>query len=305
MKKIYLLALAAFALSFTVNAQLLEDNFEFYDLGDMSDQNPTVWNNWSNDPVGAPTENIIVTDAQASSGDQSGFIDVGAGPQDAMLLLGTQSSGIRTLNFNFFVPTGKTGYYNFQESIPAGANWALHIHFNEANAAPGTGTFAMNNTADPVAGESFIYPQNTWFTMSHEINMDDNTVIVRMDGKIAYSGDFFAETGEVAGVDFFAIDANNEYYVDDILYVDGQIAANDDFAADKFSVYPNPVQDILNIRSTTSVDTIAIYDVLGKLVLETAPDAISPSVNMSGLTTGVYLVKITIDGASKTVKVIK
>ena len=67
------------------------------------------------------------------------------------------------------------------------------------------GTFAQDNTADPVAGESFTYPEDTWFLVSHVIDMDTNTVSFSIDGTEFYNGDFFAETGNVAGVDFFSI----------------------------------------------------------------------------------------------------
>lgn len=302
MKKIYLFA-AAFAMTFAASAQIIDDNFEFYTLGDMGDQNPTVWNNWSGDPTGASQENIIVTDAQASSGDQSGTIQDN-GVQDAVLLLGDHSSGVRTLQFMMYVPSGRTGYYNFQESVPVGANWALHVHFNEDGSSGGVGTFAQDNTADPVAGESFTYPEDTWFLVSHVIDMDTNTVSFSIDGTEFYNGDFFAETGNVAGVDFFSISSNNEYYVDDVLYVEGSLG-NDDFSATNFSVYPNPVQNELTINSTEVVDNVQVYDVLGKLVLNITPNAVSPKVNMGGLTSGAYFVKVSINGASKTVKVIK
>jgi len=303
MKKIYLLSFALLAFVFSSNAQIIEDDFEFYTLGDMADQNPSVWNNWSNDPLGAPAENIIVSDDFANSGTKSGLIADG-GVQDAMLLLGDHTSGIRTLNFMFYVPSGRTGYYNFQESVPAGANWALHVHFNETGATNGVGGFASDNSATPVAGVTFTYPEDTWFLMSHEIDMDNNTVIVRVDGTEAYNGDFFAETGQVSGVDMFSISGNNTYYVDDVLYVDGTLGT-DDFSSDVFSVYPNPVKNVLNISSKNAVNSITVYDILGKVVLKANPDAISPSIDMSGLSSGAYLVNVTIGNSSKTVKVIK
>lgn len=304
MKKIYLLALAAFALSFTVNAQILEDDFEFYALGDMGLQNPAVWSTWS----GVPDDgsNITVVDDEAASGVQSGYV----GPdsvQDVMLLLGNETAGDYTLAFNMYVSGGSTGYFNIQGETEAGGAGAggagvfnsSNLYFNQAAGDPGV-------FLDETTGETGTYPEDAWFPVSIYFDVDALTYVITMNGSVvnAVAVPFQADA-TLGGIDFFSIDANNNYWVDDVIFVNGTLVANDDFSADKFSVYPNPVQDVLNVRSTTSVDAIAIYDVLGKLVLETTPDAISPSVDMSALTSGAYLVKVTIDGASKTVKVIK
>ncbi len=76
MKKIYTLALSAFLVSVAANAQF-NDDMESYTLGNMLDQNPAVWSNWSGDPLGAPDENIEVVDFYAQSGFQSGSIGPG------------------------------------------------------------------------------------------------------------------------------------------------------------------------------------------------------------------------------------
>jgi len=105
-------------------------------------------------------------------------------------------------------------------------------------------------------------------------------------------------------MDFFTIDANNDYWIDDVFYID-EFLGVDDFSADVFSVYPNPVRDVLNISSKAAVDSITVYDILGKVVLQAQPNAISPSIDMGALASGAYLVNVTIGNASKTIKVIK
>ena len=92
--------------------------------------------------------------------------------------------------------------------------------------------------------------------------------------------------------------------MDDVTYIVG-ILGNDDFSASNFTVFPNPLQDVLNIRSPNPVDRIEIYDLLGKLLLKVTPEVVSPSIDMSSLNSGAYLVKVAIGGAFKIVKVIK
>jgi len=64
-------------------------------------------------------------------------------------------------------------------------------------------------------------------------------------------------------------------------------------------------RDVLNISSKAAVDVITVYDILGNIILQAQPDVISPSINMSALQSGTYLVNITLGNATKTIKVIK
>ncbi len=127
-----------------------------------------------------------------------------------------------------------------------------------------------------------------------------------VDGNSVFTGQAYytnGASGGIGGIDFYSIDGDNEYYLDDIVFTNS--LGTEDFSADLFSVYPNPVQDILNIKSASNVDNVTVYDILGKVVLQEQPAKVSPSIDMSGLTSGAYLVKVTIGNASKTVKILK
>ncbi|WP_165593545.1 T9SS type A sorting domain-containing protein [Aequorivita soesokkakensis] len=246
---------------------------------------------------------MVITTDQAFSGGQSGYIG-DDGVQDAMLLLGNQTSGTYTLDWYMYIPGGKTGYYNVQEDEDTGATggiWAINVHFNLDNLTPGTG-YVVDDANPANIVSTFSYPENFWFQISHVINLDTDTVVMSIDGTEIYNGPFYSG-GNLGGIDFFSIDANNQYYIDDVVF--SSAAGVEDFSADSFRVYPNPVKDVLNISTKTAVDNIEVYDVLGKRVLSVQPDVISPKINMSGLASGAYMVKVTIGNASKTVKIIK
>lgn len=70
-------------------------------------------------------------------------------------------------------------------------------------------------------------------------------------------------------------------------------AAAEDFtkAADVFTIYPNPVTDVLNIAATSDLAdaSTTIYDITGRQVYN---DKFSTGVNVSALPAGVYIVKI-------------
>ena len=88
------------------------------------------------------------------------------------------------------------------------------------------------------------------------------------------------------------------------IFAEGSLGA-EDFNADVFSVYPNPVVNTLNINSADAVQNVTVYDVLGKVVMNLNPGVVSPSLDMSALSSGAYIVNVTINGTSKSVKVIK
>ncbi len=74
-----------------------------------------------------------------------------------------------------------------------------------------------------------------------------------------------------------------------------------------FSVYPNPAKETLNITSKNSIElkSIAIYDVLGQLVIA-VPNAENVSkVDVSNLRTGNYILKVKTDNGTSSAKFIK
>ena len=139
--------------------------------------------------------------------------------------------------------------------------------------------------------------------------MDAGTHTCVIDGNVLLDAVPYNETqgapaDMIGAINYFAIDGNNEYYVDNFEFFEGFLNTSE-FDETTVSVYPNPVQDILNISTQTNVESVVVYDVLGKVVLNVQPDAISPSVNVSALSSGAYMVQITTERGTKTVKVVK
>lgn len=72
-----------------------------------------------------------------------------------------------------------------------------------------------------------------------------------------------------------------------------------------FEYFPNPVTDILTINSENPVDRIQVYDINGKIVMDSASGNASNKIYMSGFRSGTYIVKVITGNASETVTVIK
>ena len=76
-------------------------------------------------------------------------------------------------------------------------------------------------------------------------------------------------------------------------------------ASTAFSYYPNPVNNTLSLRGVKDIQNVAVYNMLGQEVLRTAPNTVNSDVDMSGLQSGTYFVKVMIENATKTIKIIK
>lgn len=75
---------------------------------------------------------------------------------------------------------------------------------------------------------------------------------------------------------------------------------------ENLNFYPNPVTNgkIYITSKNTSAKEISIYDVLGKLVLQTSLNVNNKEVNVNALNSGVYIIKIKEGDATATRKLI-
>tara|TARA_B110000908_G_scaffold135572_1_gene160435 strand:- start:584 stop:1045 length:462 start_codon:yes stop_codon:yes gene_type:complete len=71
------------------------------------------------------------------------------------------------------------------------------------------------------------------------------------------------------------------------------------------SMYPNPASSSLNISATSMIKNAIIYNILGKQVMNISINKNSESINVSNLSSGMYIIKYTIGNAVGTAKFIK
>jgi trimeric autotransporter adhesin len=83
------------------------------------------------------------------------------------------------------------------------------------------------------------------------------------------------------------------------------LLASSSFDSNGFSSYPNPVVDILNLSYSKNIDKVQVINLLGQEVVAKSINATDAKVDMSALSSGTYLVKVTSDNQIKTLKVIK
>jgi hypothetical protein len=76
-------------------------------------------------------------------------------------------------------------------------------------------------------------------------------------------------------------------------------------AESTYSLYPNPVNDVLNIGDISSVSKIEIIDVTGKTVYSKEVNAPNISINTSNLSKGIYIVSFQNNKGVQTAKFVK
>ncbi|MCR9182436.1 MAG: T9SS type A sorting domain-containing protein [Flavobacteriaceae bacterium] len=293
MKKNYFLAIALIA--FSVNAQY-EINFDDMSLGPVSPQSVyvEVW-------PGALDCNVVIDEAY--SGDNSMYVGNNQ-LDDVVFLLDNKNSGVWTVGFYMYVYSGSTGFWNIQDNEIPGVQWNGQFFAGTTASGGSEGNITHDET-----GLTIPYPSDQWFEVRHEIDLNAMTMSAWIDGalfldNVPYVGTGGAPANALGSINFYSIDTNNNYFVDDFIFVEGTLSTSD-FSSNAFTVHPNPVKNNLNINSNEAVSKVAIYNVLGQKVHVSSPNAISPSVNMSTFKSGIYFVEVTIGNTTKTVKVVK
>ncbi|WP_411894749.1 T9SS type A sorting domain-containing protein [Winogradskyella sp. A2] len=169
--------------------------------------------------------------------------------------------------------------YNFSidsRSEAAGTPSEVYILNNEI--ADETGIDA-NGYADAsvVIGMDITNDEGAWVTntMSFTATTTEVVIYVRSNG---------------------SVDDMTEVFYDNISLQEDALSV-DEVDAKTFNIYPNPTKGILNIdtNNTYSDLSIELFNLLGSQVLETKINSSNESIDVSGLTKGLYMLKISSD----------
>lgn len=99
--------------------------------------------------------------------------------------------------------------------------------------------------------------------------------------------------------------AGSPVLLDEISIIAGALS-NKEFKADNnFSFAPNPANNFLNLSASKNIQKVEFYNLLGQNALSAPVNGLRKEVNISNLKSGIYLMKVTIDNAVGTYKIIK
>ncbi|OAD90018.1 hypothetical protein A7A78_07310 [Aequorivita soesokkakensis] len=293
MKKITLLA-ALFA-GFAMNAQttIFEDDFEAYD--DFIIENVGDWTLVDLDLLPTYGFTGITFD---NSGYTGAFIVFNSTTTNPPLDPTADSdwtaySGVKAMTSFAAVPDGTTNANNDwlispQMTLGAAGN-TLSFWAKAADALYSEETFnILISTVD--TDPSNFSPLETGL-VPQAIDWEEFTVDLD-----AYAGqDVYIAINHV-GADQFGFQVDDFKVTADVLGVN-------DIAFSGFNYFVANNQ--LNLSANTSMEQVALYNMLGQQVVSQKLNSNNETVEISGLQSGVYIATVSIDGASKSFKIVK
>ncbi|RZJ56593.1 MAG: T9SS type A sorting domain-containing protein, partial [Flavobacterium sp.] len=95
-------------------------------------------------------------------------------------------------------------------------------------------------------------------------------------------------------------------FLDDVVVEEG-VMGTKDAATAQFSVFPNPATNLINVASANAVvNAVSIIDLNGRTVKTANFDGVSEAqVNISDLSSGVYMMSVASDKGTTTKKIVK
>ncbi|MBG44108.1 MAG: hypothetical protein CL530_09075 [Aequorivita sp.] len=106
--------------------------------------------------------------------------------------------------------------------------------------------------------------------------------------------------------------ANQTYYVFVLntggitdITIDASVLGVDENILEDFSFYPNPTNNVVNLKAQAAIEKATVFNMLGQRVIEMSNNANTMELNVSSLATGTYIMKITGNGEVGTYKLIK
>lgn len=194
---------------------IVDDDFEAYTVGNKIASEAQAagndwWTTWSNAPGGAEDGEVATLDTK------TGHFTYG---NDQVLLLGDAETGQYEISFDMYIPTGKDAYNNVLHIFAgSGSEWGVEVNYKKSD-----GTFIE------VAGNqtTFECPYDEWFTVSYDIDLDNDVAKFYVEGTEIVSWQFSLKTDgtqgtrRLAALDFFppTSAAVSEYYIDNVSVV--------------------------------------------------------------------------------------
>jgi uncharacterized ubiquitin-like protein YukD len=170
---------------------------------------------------------------------------------------------------------------------------AQYTHEFEFNSIPGESTDVIDATVNI---NDVISISKNFNGGAYSIYLDES--ILPFD-EISTGDDIFNNI--IVNADLYKIEVKNNFStfltINITVNESTSVSENQDI---KFNVYPNPFVDFINIEG--EVKSISIFDLTGKLVLFDNSRSDNPTVDVSNLDSGTYLLVI---NDRKTIKIVK
>ncbi len=125
---------------------------------------------------------------------------------------------------------------------------------------------------------------------------------------IDFSTITFPASMDLSNIGRVFIDNTNEggsFYIDNFIFSADQSLSRNTNSINSLKVYPNPATDFVNVSAGDSIDSLEVFDLLGKSVLKETPKNSNFNIDITHLRKGVYLLKLQAGDKLSTAKLIK
>jgi hypothetical protein len=179
---------------------------------------------------------------------------------------------------------------------PAGCNinGANGVWYNFVPEGDGTATATIVSPA----GLSFV----SFYEAPNENAAVTDLVLVNQNSNQCVPGTQ-TTINTTAGQAYYVFVVNTDGKTD--ITIDGTNLGVANNTIEGFTYYPNPAISTLNLNSVETIEAVSIYNMLGQSVVDMAIDATSSQVDVSGLSTGTYVMKVIVNGQVGTYQIIK
>jgi hypothetical protein len=289
---------------------------------------PINWNSWGGDFIGYytwPPDTVMIDWKQYSSPDFfiTACTHTYSGVPKNVVGYGYSKEGYNHVGFIAYVRGSNIKEYIYQQlsqPLQAGKIYCLSFFVSKADGIPYAiksigasfsnsthslvNGYQINTTPQVVNTGSFISDTTQWIEIQGCFTANGNEQYITI-------GNFTTN----ANTDTLNVGTNNPvtngetesyYYLDDITLIDqSTVGVNELGNENSFEVYPNPANDVLNIKVGTIKENtkIKIADVIGRTILITESKS---QLDISFLEKGIYFVTIQQEGKTLgTKKIIK
>jgi hypothetical protein len=142
----------------------------------------------------------------------------------------------------------------------------------------------------------------TFYTAPNENASETDLTLVAQNSNQCAPGTS-ASINTIGGQAYYVFVLNSGAVTD--IVIDGTNLGVSDNTIEGFSFYPNPASTILNLKSIENIESVSLFNMLGQRVIATQVNATTSQIDVSGLSTGTYLMKVTANGQTGTYRVIK
>ena len=280
MKKITLLV-AIFA-AFTMNAQLLTEGFD--DITTLA---------------GYTVVNVSdVPDSDVFQGNTAAFI-AQSGPDDSYLGMNFAATGGSTIDLYLILPALelKNGdELTFYTRTASGSTWPDRL---EVRIDP-DGSGANPTSSDTGSYTELLLEINPFLLVGeYPEDWELQTVVVSgLTGPTTTSLAFryWVTDGGPTG-------ANSNYIGIDTMEINEILSVSDE-SFNNFNYYINTNSQLV-LKASTSLENIQLYNLLGQQVLTKTLSNTNETINIASLDAGIYIAKVSIQGKSKSFKIVK